>query len=172
MKSAECGELNSDSLRNLAQFRPFEGQAEQKDAVHAELVEVACRTKDGPFPTSRACRDFIKREWNTDLELDEVEAAKRRLVREGRLENNGGALKLTTDVSAELDAQRVRWEQAEATAIDEWETAVRKEYAFLGDDDVKLLREQVRPWLDHVIARHGAEALRRTLASCPTAGTA
>lgn len=158
MKSAESGQLNSDSLRNLAQFRPFEGQAEQKDAVHAELVEVACRTKGDSFPTSRACRDFIRREWNTDLEIDEVESAKQRLEREGRLENNGGSLKLTAAVSAELDAQRVRWEQAETTAIDEWETVVRKEYPFLDDDEVKLLREQVRPWLDHVIARHGAEA--------------
>jgi VIT1/CCC1 family predicted Fe2+/Mn2+ transporter len=158
VNNAERGELNSDSLRNLAQFRPFEGQAEQKDVVHAELVEVACRTKDGSFSTCRACRDFIKREWNTDLELDEVEAAKERLEREGRLESNGGALKLTADASAELDVQRVRWEQAEATAIDQWETAVRKEYPFLDDDDVKVLREQVRPWLDHVIARHGAEA--------------
>jgi predicted nucleic acid-binding protein len=158
VNSAERGELNSDSLRNLAQFRPFEGQAEQKDVVHAELVEVACRTKDGSFPTCRACRDFIKREWNTDLELDEVEAAKERLEQEGRLESNGGALKLTAGVSAELDAQRIRWEQAEATAIDEWEMAVRKEYPFLDDDDLKVLREQVRPWLDNVIARHGAEA--------------
>lgn len=154
----ERGELNSDSLRNLAQFRPFEGEAARKDVVHAELVEVACKTKGGPFQTSRACRDFIQREWNTDLEIDEVEAAKLRLEQEGRLERNGGALQLTSAASADLEGQRARWEQAEATAVDEWEAAVLKEYPFLDDSEVRILREQVRPWLDHVIARHGAEA--------------
>lgn len=151
-------ELNADSLRSLAQFRPFEAQAERMEAVHGELVETSCHTNGGSFPSSAACREFIKNKWSIDLELHEVELAKERLEHEGRLKKNGPGLCITDVARTELNEQRGSWEQAESTAMDEWETAVRAEFPFLKDEEVLTLKGQVRPWLDQVIARHGAEA--------------
>jgi hypothetical protein len=150
--------LDPDALRSLAQFRPFENGPAGLAAVHSELVESACQSNDGGFPSDAACCDFIRRNWKTELEINEIVAARSLLQRRGRIEKNGAGLALTDVVRNELDQQRAQWERAETTAMEEWEQAVRTEYPFLADDDVAALREQVRPWLDHVIARHGAEA--------------
>ncbi|MGA8744584.1 MAG: hypothetical protein WB507_01815 [Solirubrobacterales bacterium] len=150
--------LDDVALRSLAQFRPFEDRAERMEAVHAELVQAACQTHDGGFPSIGECQAFIRTTWKTELESHEVAAARGFLEARGRVEKDSTGLRLTDVARCDLEAQREGWEQAEVTALEEWEMAVRKEYPFLENDDVLALRSQLRPWLDQVIACHGAEA--------------
>jgi hypothetical protein len=153
------GVIDDDALRSLAQFRPFEGQARGMESVHGELVAAACRDHDEGFPSTQACCDFIRTRWKIQLEKEEVQAARERLEDLGQLKKNGGALVLSATARSELDEQRTRWERAEATAMEEWEAAVRKEFPLsLDEAAIHELKSQLRPWLDRIISRHGAEA--------------
>lgn len=151
-------EFDEKALRSLAQFRPFEGGAEALVEVHAELVEGACQTNGGRFPDAKACQEFINATWKIEIEDHELQAARKELERLGRVDKKTPDLALTEVRMAELDEQRRRWEQAELTAMEQWEIAVRQEYGFLENESVAELKSQLRPWLERVIAAHGAEA--------------
>ena len=128
------------------------------EAAHDDLIVAACQSHGGSFDSLLTCQGFIKSNWHIDLELHEVEAARTRLKASGRINSHDSGLCLSEGTQHELEGSRKSWEHAEATAMDEWEAAVRTEYPLLSDGDLVLLRQQIRPWLDHVIAGHGAEA--------------
>jgi VIT1/CCC1 family predicted Fe2+/Mn2+ transporter len=155
---SDGGSLDESAIRGLAQFRPFEGGAEALVEVHAELVEGACQSNGGSFANSAACQEFIKQTWKIEMEAHEVQGARQHLERLSRVEKSAPTLALTSVRKTELDERRQRWECAESTAMEEWEVAVRREYPFLETESIAELKSQLRPWLERVIAAHGAEA--------------
>ena len=142
----------------LAQYRPFEDGSADMHAAHEDLVVAACQSNGGEFPNLEACRQFIERQLCVELELQEVRDARDRLVAEGQAVKVGGGLALTVDTRATLDAERVAWEDARGAAFVEWEIAIRRSFPAMSDDHIAVLQDQVGPWLDRVIATHGAEA--------------
>lgn len=151
--------LDSDALRALAQFCPFEEGGDAREAAHDDLVASACQTGDGGFKSLDDCRSFIAGKWKIDLEVHEIEAARTRLEAAGRCTSSQRmGIALTPEGEEDLLQRRQGWEQAAETAIQEWEEAVRREYPLLSNDDIVTLRDQLRPWIDQVITRHGAEA--------------
>lgn len=154
----EEGSPDAGALRSLAQFQPFEGDGDRMEAAHDDLVTAACQSNGGSFENLSTLKSFIGTKWKTDLEIHELEAARTRLEAAGRVESQNGRVELSESASNDLELSRRRWEQAETTAVEEWEAAVRLENPLLSSDQIALLREQLRPWLDQVIVRHGAEA--------------
>ena len=144
-------------VRSLAQYRPFEGDGEGMEAVHDDLVMAACQSASG-FRSLEECRVFVRDTWHIDLEIGELRESRDRLEGSGLARQQGGGLDLTPGASKRLEEERQTWEEAERQAVQEWEAAVREEYPLLAESDVSTLKQQLRPWLDHVIARHGAEA--------------
>jgi hypothetical protein len=142
----------------LAQYLPFDHEVEGCESVHDDLVSAACQSVGGAFSSLADCQAFIKNTWQIELEVDEVRAARERLEGEGLARRQGGGLALTPAASKRLEDERQSWEHAEQTAIDEWESALRLAYPLLTDEQVAALRQQIRPWVDWIIARHGAEA--------------
>jgi hypothetical protein len=128
------------------------------EAVHDDLLTVSCHLAGGSFDSLEACRVFIKEMWRTELELDEVRNGRERLVAAGTASKAGGGFALTSIARRELESQRKTWEDSEALALEEWEVELRATYPFLQSEDVAVLKQQLRPWLDRVIAHHGAEA--------------
>jgi hypothetical protein len=145
-------------VRRLAQYRPFEGGAEGMEAVHDDLVMAACQSNDGSFTSLEACGAFIKESWRIQLEIGEIREARDRLAESGLARRVGGGLELSPGARKRLEEEREGWERAESEAFLEWEGSVRGAFPSLDDEGIGTLREQFRPWLDQVIARHGAEA--------------
>ena len=152
--------LEDLDLARLAQYRPFEGGGEAMGSAHEDLVGAACRGHDKGFQTYEVCRAHIQETWRIELELSEVEGAADRLEKAGEIQKGAGgrAITLTTGARQRMDEDRKVWDEAATRAVEEWETAVRTEFPLLSDEGMSILREQLRPWLNHVIARHGAEA--------------
>jgi hypothetical protein len=150
--------LEERALRSLAQYRPFDRGGASIEMVHDDLLRAACQTNDGGFANLEAGRLFIKDLWKIELELDEVRDARERLIEAGVAEKVGGGLALSEDHRTEMERVRGEWEEAEHKALAEWEIALRSEYPFLSDEGLAELRGQLRPWIEEVICRHGAEA--------------
>jgi hypothetical protein len=150
--------IDTQALHVLAQFRPFEDGSLDMQAAHDDLVVAACQTNHGGFVSLEACRQFIESTFSIELELSEVRDARDRLVAAGVAAKVGGGLELSTEAVAELDARRAAWEEAHETALVDWEKAVRRSFPAMSDKQIDVLKDQLRPWLDRVIATHGAEA--------------
>jgi flagellar biosynthesis GTPase FlhF len=150
--------IDGEALRSLAQYLPFGDGGRSINLVHDDLIAAACQSSEGGFSTLEACRSFIKSTWKIELEISEIQAARDRLKNAGSVESRGGAISITPQKELQFDKERNAWERAEQRALEDWELAVRRQFPFLSSDDLQTLKEQLRPWLDHVILRHGAEA--------------
>jgi hypothetical protein len=150
--------LDEQALRSLAQYRPFDGGSEGIEMVHDDLVVAACQSAGGEFASLEACREFIQSNWKIELEINEIRESRERLEGRGVAEKLGGGLAISDQKKKELEKVRAVWEGWETQAVEEWETSIREDFPLLGDADLEKLRAQLRPWLDHVICRHGAEA--------------
>ena len=151
-------ETNGDALRSLAQYRPFDEGGRSIALVHEDLIAAACQSHGGGFKTLDECRAFIKDRWKVELELSEIQEAKDRLKEAGLAESRREAITLSLQKRLQLEKERNAWERSEQRALEDWELAVRKQFPTLADHDLQTLKEQLRPWIDHVILRHGAEA--------------
>lgn len=152
------GALDPQALHILAQYRPFEDGSAGMHTAHDDLVVAASQSNGGQFPSLEACRRFIGSRFNVELELEEVRSSRDRLAEANQVTKVGGGLALTADARATLDAERAAWEGARDTAFAEWELALRKHFGGMPDEHIEVLKEQVGPWLDRVVATHGAEA--------------
>jgi hypothetical protein len=149
--------LDPQAVHLLAQYRPFEGGSADMHAAHDDLVAAACQTDGGQFANLEECRKFVEQRFCIELELEEVREARERLVADGRAIKVGGGIELTEDAGASLDSERIAWEEARETAFVEWEVAIRRSFPTMSDEDISTLKNQIGPWLDRVVATHGAE---------------
>jgi len=150
--------LDEKALRSLAQYRPFDGGAESIDMVHEDLVIASCQTNGGGFQSLEECRKFIEGRWKIELEINEIRNVRDRLEGKKLATRLGGGLVLSERKQEELEKVRAVWERWEAQALEEWETTLRQDFPLLREEDLAKLGRQLRPWLDEVICRHGAEA--------------
>ena len=150
--------LHPQAVHNLVQYRPFEDGSAGMETAHDDLVVAACQSNHGEFAHLEACRQFISKEFCVELEISEIRDARDRLEAAGHAVKAGGGLSLTSVTRALLDAERAEWERARETAFAEWEVSLRKSFPAMPDAHIDVLKDQVKPWLDRVIAMHGAEA--------------
>jgi hypothetical protein len=165
------GTIDPQAVHMLAQYRPFEGGSAGMHAAHDDLVAAACQSNGGQFANLEACRQFIERQLCVELELQEVREARDRLIADHQIVKTNGGLALTADARATLDAERVAWEDARDTAFAEWEIALRRWFPGMSDEHIAILKNQVGPWLDRVVATHGAEASLLLYPSHPKAAS-
>jgi hypothetical protein len=150
--------IDPQAVHLLAQYRPFERGSADMYAAHDDLVSAACQSNDEPFSSIEACRQFVKANFHVELELAEVRDSRERLVTAGLAQKIGAGIALTADAREAFDAERRTWEDAQKTAFVEWEIAIRRSFPSMPDEHIATLKEQVGPWLDRVVATHGAEA--------------
>ncbi|MGA2165742.1 MAG: hypothetical protein ABSH36_14925 [Solirubrobacteraceae bacterium] len=149
--------IDPQAVHLLAQYRPFEDGSADMHAAHDDLVAAAIQTNGGQFANLEECRKFVEQRFCIELELQEVREARDRLIAEGRAVKVGGGIELTEDAGASLDSERIAWEEARGTAFVEWEVAIRRSFPTMSDEHISTLKDQVGPWLDRVVATHGAE---------------
>jgi hypothetical protein len=157
-KRMDENSLDPQAVHNLAQYRPFQSGSADMETAHDDLVVAACQGNGGAFTSLDACRVFISDEFRVDLEIVEIRDSRDRLETAGQAVRDAGGLSLTPVTRALLDAERAEWERARETAFAEWEVSLRKAFPVMPDEHIKILESQVQPWLDRVIALHGAEA--------------
>ncbi len=150
--------IDPQAVHLLAQYRPFERGSADMYAAHDDLVAAACQSSDDPFSSIEACRQFIKANFYVDLELAEVRDSRERLVMAGLAQKIGAGIGLTAETRKMFDVERTAWEDARKTAFMEWEIAIRRSFPLMPDEHIATLKDQVGPWLDRVVATHGAEA--------------
>jgi hypothetical protein len=167
----DYGTIDPQAVHLLAQYRPFEGGSADMHAAHDDLVVAACQSNGGQFANLEACRQFIEHQLCVELELQEVRDARDRLIGDDQVAKMNGGLALTPDARTALDAERVAWEDARDTAFAEWEVALRRWFPGMSDEHIAILKDHVAPWLDRVVATHGAEASLLLYPSHPKAAT-
>jgi hypothetical protein len=167
----DYGTIDPQAVHMLAQYRPFEGGSAGMHAAHDDLVVAACQSNGGQFENLEACRQFIEQRLCVELELQEVRDARDRLILDNQVVKRDGGLALTPDARATLDAERIAWEDARDTAFAEWEVALRRWFPGMPDVHIAVLKDQVGPWLDRVVATHGAEASLLLYPSHPKAAS-
>jgi hypothetical protein len=154
----EFDAIDPQAVHLLAQYRPFERGSADMYAAHDDLVSAACQSNDEPFSSIEACRQFVKANFYVELELAEVRDSRERLLTAGLAQKIGAGIGLTADAREAFDAERRAWEDAQKTAFVEWEIAIRRSFPSMPDEHIATLKDQVGPWLDRVVAMHGAEA--------------
>ena len=145
------------SLRRLALYSPFNPDA-RIETVCRELVLAAVHENDARIASCIECQQIIHNLWGLELELTEISAAARRLVKQGKLIEEHGHRHLSDECSNSL-AKRVRTSnEVETTAFEEWEQLVRRRFRSLGTLQLAQLREDLASWIQHIISEYGVEA--------------
>jgi hypothetical protein len=146
------------NVRRLAQYRPFELGGLDLRAVLRDLVLAATAINDGEMDSIFDCRSAFADLWELEVEVEELRPVIEDLVEDQLMEREGKGFGLANAARADLEARACEWEKTEERAFREWELAVRKEKPGVSDDDMDVLREDLRQWLRLIIVRHGAEA--------------
>jgi hypothetical protein len=146
------------SVTRLAQYRPFERDGLDAEAVLRDLVLAAAVEGDGSITSLRSCQDSCKTLWGLEVELDELRPAFESLVDEDKLSRSNGNYSLTQAATDEIQARLLQSELVETRAFEDWEETLRGLNAGLTDDDVGALRSDLHLWLEQLIRLHGVEA--------------
>jgi hypothetical protein len=146
------------SVRRLAQYRPFENGGLDLRAVLSDLVLAAAAMNDGTFSSILDCRRGFIDLWGIEVEVDELRPVLHTLINQGRMVCEGKAYRLTPDTLSVLRRRARDFDEIEQRAFREWELLVRRMRPSLSDEDIELLRMDLREWLHEIILRHGAEA--------------
>lgn len=146
------------AVRRLALYRPFADEGQGLHAALRDLVLSAAMVQDGGFTSLAAAQAGIRDLWGIEVEIDELRDVVDALVVEQRCQRTSGGFQLTERTIAELDAVADESRRVEETAFAQWDVRVRNLEPALSDEDMDALAEDLRYWLAHVIARHGAES--------------
>jgi len=145
-------------VRRLAQYRPFADEGQGLHAALRDLLLSAAMVQDGGFSSLAAAQTGIRDLWGIDVEIHEIRDVVDGLVAEERCTKKAGGFQLSERTTEELEAVAERSRQVEATAFAQWDDRVRELEPALTDEDMEALGDDLRVWLAHVIARHGAES--------------
>lgn len=147
-----------DSVRRLAQYRPFDRGGQSLLAVLEDLVLAAAAINDGEFESYADCRTACATLWGLDIEIDEIRQVVDNLVdAKGAILTRAG-FTLTEEMLAALEEKARESEAFEHEALLDWDRHVEQLHPDITDADREALRDDLNSWLQHVISRHGAEA--------------
>lgn len=146
------------NVRRLAQYRPFENGGLDLRAVLSDLLLAAAAINDGNFSSILDCRQGFIDLWGIEVEVDELRPVLDALIKQGRMVRSGKVYHLTADALAVLRRRAREFDEIEARAFREWELLVRRMRPSVSDEDIELIRADLRDWLHEIILRHGAEA--------------
>jgi hypothetical protein len=146
------------NVRRLAQYRPFERGGLDLRAVLGDLVLAVATINDGTVESLLACRQAFLDLWGIEAEVDELRPVFDGLIERKIADPAGKGIRLPEAVTAEMSAKATQWAEVEERALREWQLAVRRLRPSITDDDMNVLREDLKSWLHALIARHGAEA--------------
>jgi hypothetical protein len=146
-------------VSRLAVHRPYGDGELTVELVRRQLVLTAAFEAGNQGFTSLAdCRESCATLWGLDLDIDELRGVVSTLTAAHRLEKTAGRFVLTDAARAELNGVVDRSKAIEATALAEWETAVRSIASELSKDDISTLRTDLLAWLQRIISHYGTEA--------------
>jgi predicted nucleic acid-binding protein len=145
-------------VRRLAQYRPFERGGLDLRAVLYDLILAVAAIGDGEVGSLLECRRSFIDCWGLEVEVDELRPVVTELIETGMAESTGKGFRLSAELMANLDAKAREWQRTEDRAMREWELAARQVNPAVSDEDMELLRSDLREWLHQIITRHGAEA--------------
>jgi predicted nucleic acid-binding protein len=146
------------NVRRLAQYRPFERGGLDLRAVLHDLVLAVAAMEDGAVDSLFDCQKAFADCWTLEVEIDELRPIVDRLVESDLATRHGKGFRLSPATMADLEARARDWQQTEDRALREWELDVRQLQPGLAEEEMDLLRSDLRDWLHLIIGRHGADA--------------
>ena len=146
------------NVRRLAQYRPFERGGLDLRAVLHDLVLAAAAMEDGAVDSLFDCQKAFADCWALEVEIDELRPIVDRLVESDLATRHGKGFRLSPATMADLENRAREWQQTEDRALREWELEVRQARPGLAEEEMDLLRSDLRDWLHLIIGRHGADA--------------
>jgi hypothetical protein len=126
--------------------------------VLEDLVLAAAAINDGHLDSIFECKLAFADLWGLEVEIDELRPVIKDLIERKRMEKQGNGFRLSAEVLGLLNARARQWDETEDRAFREWELAVRTLRPGVSEEDMRLLRCDLREWLHEIIVRHGAEA--------------
>lgn len=147
-----------DDVRRLAQYRPFARGGLDLRAVLHDLVLAVAALEGGKLTSLLACRQAFQDCWGLEVEVDELRQIIDDLVARGEATKTLGGYVLSPTLLSQLEARARDSDETEERALREWELSVRELDPALSNEDLQLLRSDLRDWLHLIISRHGAEA--------------
>jgi hypothetical protein len=154
MSSTEQGLVNAPGaeqvlspvadVRRLAQYRPFARGGLDLRAVLHDLVLAVAALEGGKITSLLACRDAFMDCWSLQVEIDELRPILDDLVERGEATRKLGGFLLSSTLLAQLEARARDSQETEERGLREWELAVRELDPGLSNEDLELLRSDLR----------------------------
>ncbi len=146
------------NVRRLAQYRPFERGGLDLQAVLHDLVLAVAAIGDGTIESIFECRKSFLDLWKLEVEIDELRPVVDELVESGVALKRGKGFSLSPAVMTELEGKARESQEIEDRAFREWELSVCQGRPVISDDEMDVLRSDLREWLHLIITWHGADA--------------
>ncbi|MEK6327301.1 MAG: hypothetical protein AABM66_07225 [Actinomycetota bacterium] len=148
----------NQAVRRLAQYRPFNEGGRDIQAAIRDLALAAAAVADGRFDSLHAAREAIGALWGLDVELEELRSVVDELAERGEVTRSNGGFGLSRETAYELTSRADESSAVESEALLDWERRIRRDISDLGEDEWSSLCDDLRTWLNQVIARHGVES--------------
>lgn len=113
---------------------------------------------DGTIESIFECRKSFLDLWKLEIEIDEIRPVIDELVESGLALKKGKGLNLSHAVMTELEGKARESQEIEDRAFREWELSVRQGRPVISDDEMDLLRSDLREWFHLIITWHGADS--------------
>lgn len=153
-----------ESVRLLAQYRPFSGSDLRTRQILVDLIVAAMAEAGGVVGSLAEIKDACSTLWGLVVEIDEIRAAVDDLVALGKATTSQGAVTLGKNLESELALTRKQSEVLEQKAMQDWQIAVRGLAPGISEEDLQHLTDDLHLWLQALTERHGVEA---ALVLCP-----
>jgi hypothetical protein len=151
-------ELLGRDLLQLAQYQPLRDGGASRTATLREMVGPVLMEAGGKLDSVDSLCTAFTTLFHFEMDHEELIELLGTLESDGTIRRTGNAIEISREAADALDTRRRNFEQASASAMQEWQAHLITLEPNLDDDDLALLVGDLEQLIALVVAYHGAEA--------------